>query len=502
MGRTKAFLNNSITTAMYQVVMIIVGLIIPKIMLVHYGSEINGLVTSITQFISYFTLVEAGLAGAAVYALYKPIADKNYGLMSRIIVATKKFYEKAGWIFVGLVILLAIIYPIFVSVENLAMYHIFFLVLVLGMKGAIDFFVLGKYRALLTADQKTYVISIASIIYAIVNLILVYILASLEVNIVILYLLSMTALFARSIMLMIYVKCNYKELDYKAEPLNSALDKKWDALYLQILGVVQVGAPVVLATIFTDLTLVSVYAIFNIVITGVNSLLSIFCSGLSASFGDVIARKQQEILQKSYSEFEFVYYQLITIVYAITFVMIMPFVNIYTQGITDANYNQPLIGFLMVLNGLLYNLKTPQGMLIISAGMYKETKWRTTIQALIIIVGGIILAPMWGLVGILIASCMSNIYRIIDLVIFVPKYITKLPIKNTIKRIIQLIIIITIVVIPCYTIDVVANNFYVWILYATGVGIYSLVVTGIIGIIFDKQELKNVLCRLKKLVIK
>jgi len=149
-----------------------------------------------------------------------------------------------------------------------------------------------------------------------------------------------------------------------------------------ILGAVHIGAPAVILTLITkNLKLVSVYTIFNMVIAGINGILSIFISGLSASFGDVIAKGETTVLQKAYREVvEFAYYGLITLVYSIAFVTIMPFIKIYTKGVTDINYDVPLIGFLFVLNGLLYNIKTPQGMLVISAGLFKETKVQTTIQ--------------------------------------------------------------------------------------------------------------------------
>ena len=73
MSRTKKFLYNSISTGFFQIVLMISGLITPRIMLKYYGSEINGLISSINQFIVYFNLVEAGLSGAAIYALYKPL---------------------------------------------------------------------------------------------------------------------------------------------------------------------------------------------------------------------------------------------------------------------------------------------------------------------------------------------------------------------------------------------------------------------------------------------
>ena len=52
MGRSKKFMLNSVTTALLQVVTMIAGFITPRFMLTAYGSEINGLISSILQFIS------------------------------------------------------------------------------------------------------------------------------------------------------------------------------------------------------------------------------------------------------------------------------------------------------------------------------------------------------------------------------------------------------------------------------------------------------------------
>lgn len=69
-GRTKKFIYSSFATALYQIIIMFSGFLVPRFMLVSYGSELNGLVSSITQFITYFSLVEAGIAAAAVYSLY------------------------------------------------------------------------------------------------------------------------------------------------------------------------------------------------------------------------------------------------------------------------------------------------------------------------------------------------------------------------------------------------------------------------------------------------
>jgi len=477
--------------------LMLAGFITPQVMLRFYGSEINGLVSSINQFIIYFNLVEAGLSGAAIYALYKPLADNDYQAVNGVISAAKKFYIQAGYFFISLTLGLALIYPLFVKTHTVSTLDIGLLVLILGVNGALEFFTLSKYRVLLTADQRTYVISLASLVYIIVNTAIIVIFAKLGTGIVLLRFIALLSIFLRSIILMTYVKVKYRYLDYKEKPNIGALNKRWDAFYLQILGAIQNGAPIVIITLMlNDLKQVSVYTVFNMVLGGIGGILSIFVSGLAASFGDVIARNEQSTLQKVYCEFEFSYYSLITIIYAITFVTIMPFVRIYTAGITDVSYDLPLIGFLFVLNGILYNLKTPQGMLVTAAGLFKETKLQTTIQGLIAVVGGIALTPFLGIAGVLVGSILSNIYRDIDLLFFTPHHITKLPVRNTVFRWFRMIICLLVVGISAKFIQVKLDNYLSWMFYVIGSGIYALIVVTLNGIIFDKADLKGIFQRM------
>ena len=499
--RTKIFFYNSITTAFYQIIVMIAGFITPRIMLKYYGSEINGLVSSINQFIVYFNLVEAGLSGAAIYALYKPLADQNHKAVNGVISAAKKFYTQSGYIFISLTIGLAVFYPIFIKTQVLNQFEVAILVLILGVNGALEFFTLAKYRVLLSADQRTYVISLASLAHIIINTLIVVILGSMQVNIVVLRFVALLSIFLRSFILMIYVRKNYRFLDYNEKPNYQALHKRWDALYLQILGAVHIGAPAVILTLITkNLKLVSVYTIFNMVIAGINGILSIFISGLSASFGDVIAKGETTVLQKAYREFEFAYYGLITLVYSIAFVTIMPFIKIYTKGVTDINYDVPLIGFLFVLNGLLYNIKTPQGMLVISAGLFKETKVQTTIQGVIAVVVGLILAPFYGIVGVLIGSILSNIYRDIYLLFFIPRNVTKLPIKSTALRIMRIAAATLIICVPFLFFEINSTGYLSWVLDATAVGVYAVAVVLIISLIFERASLKDILARALRMV--
>lgn len=496
MSRTVAFIKNSASTALLQIMTMVVGFFIPRIMIGVYGSEINGLISSIMQFIAYFNLVEAGISGAAVWALYKPLAEKNNKLVSSIIVATKNFYNKAGYIFVSLTLGLALIYPAFIKVTSLSFIEVFLLALILGVSGALEFFTLAKYRALLTADQKTYIISLASVCAIILNAVIIFILSYLNFNIVVVRFAALLSVFLRSIILHLYVVKKYPYIDYSVNGDSSKLNKHWDAMFLQLLGVMQTGGPIIMATILTDLKTVSIYTVFNLVIGGINSILSIFISGLAASFGDVIARKEKNVLLKAYDEFEISYYTLITVVYSVAFIMIMPFIKLYTHGIADINYELPVLGFLMVLNGLLYNIKTPQGMMVISAGWYKETKLQTTIQALILIIVGTICGYYYGLSGIVIGSILSNIYRDIDLAFFIPKYLLNVSPKKTFFRILLVIILSVLLCLPFTFNTLIVENIFEWCLYAILVMIYAIIVTVLIMFAFNSKTFKQIFKRI------
>lgn len=499
-SRSQKFLYNTIISAVQQLVIMFVGFVIPIVMLTYFGSEINGVISSITQFMTYFSLVEAGIGSAAVFALYKPLADNDHKSINSIISATDKFYRKSGFVFIFLVLVLAVLYPFFAKVSGLSQVEIFLLVLILSSDLIINFFTLGKYRAILTADQCLYYISFALMLQQILNTLLVVLFAMNGFSIIVVRGVTIVAIIIRSVILLIVCKRKYPYLNTKVKPNYEALDKRWSALYLQVLNSVQRGSPIIFATFFTNFKEVSVYAIYNMVIIGVNNILGIFMSGLSSGFGDIIARGEQNTLKKSYNDFEFAYIAFITIIYCVTMLLFVPFITIYTKNIFDADYNRSLLAFFFVLNGYLFNLKTPQGMLVISAGHYKETKWRSTIQASIIIVFGLILTPLFGLVGILIASCLSNIYRDIDLLFYIPKRVTHLPVLDTLKRWVLSFLEIFIIFIPFYFIDTQIIGILSWIQHAIIYIIYSSIIIFIVSYFFDRKSLLCTISRVKSIL--
>ena len=500
MNRTQKFALNSLTSMISQIVVMAAGMITPRLMIATYGSEMNGLVSSLNQFISYITLVEAGIGGAAIYSLYKPLAEQDHDRISSIVVAAKKSYRQAGYIFSAGIFILAVIYGFLSNAENVSFGTIFILTIILGVNGCFDFFFVAGDRVLLTADQRNYIISLATIINTVLRTLIICVMAAHHMNILLLYGCAASLILIKAGIIVCYSRNNYSYIDKNAYPDKSAMEKRWEVIYQQILGIVQTGAPTVLATILLNLVSVSVYSIYNMVISGINGVLSIFISGLPAGFGDLIARNEDTTLRKTVSEFEVAYYYILSIVYGLAFSLIMPFVSVYTRGLSDANYYYPLLGAVIVLNGLLYNIKTPQSMLIVSAGMYKETRWRVTIQGLIIIVCGAIGGRVVGMVGIMLGSCLSNLYRTIDLLFFTPKYITHASPLKSVLRMILVIVNIVLIYGASLIYSPICVSYLQWIELAIVYGIWAVIVVTVSAYAFERKEFLSVMRRMFSLV--
>src|SRR5690606_14531980 len=97
--RSKKAIANIIISLLYQIVAIICGLIVPRLIISTFGSSVNGLISSITKFLGYIVFLEAGVGGVVRAALYKLLAEKSVEKISAINKATEKFVRAIGLIF-------------------------------------------------------------------------------------------------------------------------------------------------------------------------------------------------------------------------------------------------------------------------------------------------------------------------------------------------------------------------------------------------------------------
>ena len=109
MNRKRKLIYNTIASLFRQIAGIICGLILPRLILNNYGSDVNGLVSSITQYLNLISIFDAGMGTVIEASLYKPLSEKNIKNINQIMSSAQKFYKTIVKLLFVYVILIALL---------------------------------------------------------------------------------------------------------------------------------------------------------------------------------------------------------------------------------------------------------------------------------------------------------------------------------------------------------------------------------------------------------
>lgn len=283
-------LLNTISNLIYQVTKMISAFIIPKLVLSFFGSEINGLVSSLSQLLDYISLLEGGVTGVIMASLYKPLYNKDSKKISSVIMTANRFYRRIGMIFIGYSIILAIIYPIIFK-TNFSYTYIFSLTLILSINLLMQYNFSLTLRTLLNADKKVYIVSLSQSVLIIINIILSIICVRIYPDIHVLKIVTSIVFFIQPLIYRHYVR-KYFDIDKKAEMDNKLLKSRWNGFAINIAAFIHFNTDITIITTFTDLKTVSIYSIYKLVTNGINQLINSVASAISPSIGHLYASRR------------------------------------------------------------------------------------------------------------------------------------------------------------------------------------------------------------------
>ena len=454
-----------------QIITICLGIVIPRLVLVSFGSEVNGLLNSVNQILVYFSLFEAGVGIAALQAMYAPVAKDDKDKIQHIMAATHLFYRKVGILYGIAVIILSAIYPFCVK-SQISYGVIFGVILFSGLGNCLNFLYQGKYKILLQAEGYSYVITnITTLITVLINVVkTILLLRGFDVLAVQFSFFVVNVL--QMLLYYVYIHRRYSWLDLKVEPDNKAIAQKNSTLIHQISGMIFNNTDVLLLTLITqNLMIVSVYTMYNTIINMVNTMIQ----QVSAGF-----------------DFRLVF-SAMTVVYLV----ILPFMRLYTAGVSDINYIDSSYPLVFVLVPLLTYGRTSASNLINYAGHFKETQWRAIAEASINIVASIIGIYYFGIYGALVGTILASLYRTNDMILYVYKYFIKLSPWITYKRWLSCFVIFGVVVKFINNDPAYCNSYIHILLYGALCGVLCVAAYGGVQMIINGEERRNMIGILK-----
>lgn len=406
-----------------QFFIVILGIIIPRLVLVNLGSEANGLLNSITTALSYLSLLEAGVGTATLQALYRPVAEKDRTAVSRIMSATHYFYRRTGMVYLVIVIVFACGFTAFID-TSIPRADVFLVVLLSGLSGVLSYFFQGKFRILLDAEGKSYITTnIGTVVHTCISLGKAGVLLA-GGNVVTVQSVYFLINLVQMLIFLIYMKRNYGWVNYREKPDFEAISQKNAVLVHQISGLIFNNTDVLVLTFFTSLKSVSVYSLYALIFGMIKSVtVSIdgFLYALGQSYHD------RERFLRMFDVYEVYKMAITSALFCITRILILPFLALYTRGVSDVNYLDPYISWLFAVFYLLHCGRQSSGNLINIAQKFEDTKWRSVLESAINLSVSIVLTARMGIYGVLLGTIAALLYRTNDMIIYAARILKRSP---------------------------------------------------------------------------
>ena len=494
--KSKVTLINIISSLTLQVVTVISGFIIPKIILTNFGSSVNGLVSSLNQFLSYITLIEGGITGVVLANLYKPLVDHDNKKISAVLVTAKKFFNKIGYLFIAYSIGVAVVYPI-LSKEGFSWSFVASLTVVLSLNLLIQYLFSLSFRVLLQADKKLYVISFTQIVITVCNIACAFFSVKIYPSIHLLKLLTGLLYIIQPLVYGYFVKKHYS-INWGTEPDDNLLKERWNGFAINCAAFIHNSTDITILTIFTNLATVSIYGVYTLVTNGLNGLFAAVFRAIAPTVGQAYAKGDEHELNKKLDLFEFITFISVYFCFTLSGLLITPFVQLYTNGITDVDYIQPIFGVLIVMAEGLYLIKEPHLDLSYSANKFKELSVPAFVEAGINILVSIILVHKLGLIGVAIGTIAGMTYRMAYQIYFTTKIVKNRKQWIFYKKLLAFSFVTLIGVAICHFVPLTEITVWNWVLHAF---IYALIF-GVLYLILSLLLFKKEIRYLKEYVLK
>ncbi|MGP1508291.1 MAG: hypothetical protein ACTTJW_05375 [Sphaerochaeta sp.] len=359
----------------YYVVVMLFGFLAPRLIIKFYGSEVNGLQATITQVINIILLLQSGAATAAIYSLYKPIADSNNDEISKNLSSSVMYFERLAVVFLILMYLVSFVAS-YVIKTTLNRKLVFIAFIFSGMKSFLDLYYCSKFRILFSANQRKYILSIATLIEQFVYYLLLFLSIYKKQSFFLFNLWFMVGCLFKILFLHFRFKKQYKNqiVIKKSKELPHLMNRNY-ALANEVSHSISISSITILISLMYGLNEASVFAVYYLVSQALSLISSSLYSAFEPSFANLIASGDDKSAQVIFQAFQLAFVMFNTLLMSCMLYLVTPFAVIYTSNAADIKYENNLIAVLLVMIGTMSAYRIPYNMVVSSCGLFKET-WK------------------------------------------------------------------------------------------------------------------------------
>ena len=476
-SRTKNSVKNIVSNVTYQIVCIVFQFFNRSIFIRVLGVEYLGINGLFSNILSMLCLADLGIQTAAVYAMYKPIAENDTRKLSALTNTYKKMYNTIA-VFIAVVgICLVPFLKYLINMEREIPYvNIYYL---FALANTVASYLVAYKINLLVADQKMYVLSKIRSFFYMFQTVSMSIFLIVSKNYFVYLTVQVAFTYITNLVISREATKRYPFLKNSKEKLDKAETK---SLFSNI-GAVFISKVSSILITATDNTLISVligtvavgyYSNYHMITSHLVSIMNLFTGALTASIGNLIIVEKRE---KRYQIFKVLQVgSLMACVFCCgcVYLLMTDFIRIW---LGEQFLLPQSVLFALVFNFFFTSVILPIGTFRQATGLYERVKYVMLVTAVLNLILSVIFGLKIGMTGIILASSLS---RILTYFWYEPPILFKEFLGGSCKVyylgiVKSIIIILALIVSGSFIFSrLVVNNWVMFFVKACAVGVYCL----------------------------
>jgi O-antigen/teichoic acid export membrane protein len=510
MSRVKKSIKNAKIGVFFFIASILVQFFSRKIFLDNLGDEFIGLETTLRSVLGFLNLAELGIGTAIGFTLYKPIFDKDYQEINKIIALLGVLYRRIGYAIIGVGVIVSLFFPLIFAGVPFSLALIYFVFYTLLFSSLLSYFA-NYHQSLLFADQKGYIVQTYLQTFNIIRVILQAIVAIYLRD----FFLYITLELLFSIIYSIVVRKKIKQ-EYPWLIINSAqkaqiikeypdVIKKIKQVFVhKMASFVKNGTDNILVFALVNVQSVAFFGNYQLIFTKLDGLVKMAFAGTGSAVGNLIAEDDQKNIKKIFWELMSIQFFIAGFFSLIMYFVMEPFIILW---IGEEYILTRITLILLIANFFIFQVSSPVERFKNAYGLYSDT-WAAAAEAIINLAISFIFGSIWGIDGIILGTLVS---LILIVVIWKPYFLYKNGFKKSVWLYWKGILPVSIVFcISALLVNLIANyitydretaSLISWVLYASKITIIVTAIYGIILYVFI-SGFKVFILRMKDLITK
>ena len=380
-----------------------------KIFLDCLGAEFIGLTGMLMNIMGYLSVAELGIGTSIVYFLYKPLQEDNHEKINEIMSMLAFLYRCIGGIILSCGIGVSMFFPWWFG--NLTtglplVYFAFYSFLLSSAAG----YIFNYKNLLVSANQKQYMVSAyfqtIGIVQSIVQILLAWYYRNLWLWVIVglvFTVIGITIFNIRIRQIYPWLNINLNEGRKNLKKYPEVLKKTRQVFIQKIKDLILFRSDEILVGSFVSVVHVALYGNYTVIISKLNFLVNILSEGLNAGIGNLIAEGNENNIMKVFWEMTAARYLILGIVIFPLLLFLQSFVGCWFG---EQYLLSELIVYLIIINIFLM-LHNGTVLIFIGAhGMFSDI-WAVWTEFFLNISITLLLAPHYGIVGILLGKMIS-----------------------------------------------------------------------------------------------